>query len=114
MQYSGGYHPSQVYIQWFWDIIEGMTAEQQRNFLKFMTSCSRQPLLGFKSLTPLPCIQQIRLSESSDEFSNDKDVRLPTSATCMNVLKLPNYKSKELMRAKLLYAIESGSGFELS
>ncbi len=117
MQYSGGYHPSQLFMQWFWEIIEEMTPDQQRKFLKFMTSCSRQPLLGFKSLTPLPCVQQIRLVENeadSDLNLSDKDVRLPTSATCMNVLKLPNYKSKELMRAKLLYAIESGSGFELS
>lgn len=122
MQYAGGYHPSQIFMQWFWEIIEEMTPEQQRKFLKFMTSCSRQPLLGFKSLTPLPCVQQIRISESeersdsaqADLLMNDKDVRLPTSATCMNILKLPNYKSKELMRAKLLYAIESGSGFELS
>jgi len=112
MVYGGGYHPSQCYIQWFWEIVVEMTPDQQRKFLKFMTSCSRQPLLGFRSLTPLPCIHQIRLS--NQELQKAADARLPTSATCMNLLKLPNYSSKEVMKAKLLYAVESGAGFELS
>ncbi len=108
-------------MQWFWEIIDEMTVDQQQKFLRFMTSCSRQPLLGFKSLAPLPCIHQVRLSE--EDYVTDGDygkaqeevhVRLPTSATCMNLLKLPNYRTKELMKAKLLYAIESGAGFELS
>ena len=40
--------------------------------------------------------------------------RLPTSATCMNLLKLPPYDSRETLRDKLIYAIEAGCGFELS
>lgn len=111
MQYSGGYHPDQPIMQWFWQVLEEMEPSQQRNFLKFMTSCSRQPLLGFNSLAPLPCIQQVRLSLND---TDGKDSRLPTSSTCMNLLKLPNYPTKEILKTKLLYAIESKSGFELS
>lgn len=40
--------------------------------------------------------------------------RLPTAATCMNLLKLPPYQDVRLMRGKLLYAIKAGAGFELS
>jgi len=40
--------------------------------------------------------------------------RLPTSATCMNLLKLPPYKTKEQLQMKLLYAINSEAGFDLS
>jgi ubiquitin-protein ligase E3 C len=40
--------------------------------------------------------------------------RLPTSATCMNLLKLPPYQSVQAMRDKLLYAIKAGAGFDLS
>ncbi len=40
--------------------------------------------------------------------------RLPTSSTCFNLLKLPNYSKKEILREKLRYAIQSHSGFELS
>lgn len=117
MQYAAGYHPSQPIIQYFWEVVYEMTPEQQRKFLKFMTSCSRQPLLGFASLEPAPCVQQIRLPDSlfqETESSILKQAPLPTSSTCMNLLKLPNYHSKELMRKKLLDAIESGSGFELT
>jgi ubiquitin-protein ligase E3 C len=32
----------------------------------------------------------------------------------MNLLKLPEFKSDETLRTKLLYAIEAGAGFELS
>lgn len=40
--------------------------------------------------------------------------RLPTASTCMNLLKLPEFCDQNLMRNKLLYAIESSAGFELS
>ena len=119
MQYASGYHPSQAIVQWFWDIVENdMSAEQQRKLLKFMTSCSRQPLLGFQSLEPAPCLQQIRipnaLRDTNDPDALAKETPLPTASTCMNLLKLPNYPSKQLMKWKLLAAIEAGAGFELT
>ena len=40
--------------------------------------------------------------------------RLPTSSTCFNLLKLPNYQKKSTLREKLRYAITSNTGFELS
>lgn len=110
MQYAGGYHPSQPIITWFWEVIEDLLPDQQRQFLRFMTSCSRQPLLGFRALEPLPCIQQIRVPEGTPSNS----VPLPTSSTCMNLLKLPNYGDKALLRMKLIAAIEAGAGFELT
>ena len=46
-----------------------------------------------------------------DEHAPD---RLPTAATCVNLLKLPPYRTAQQIREKLLYAVESGAGFELS
>jgi len=124
MRYSGGFHPSQPIVHWLWQVVDEMTPDQQRKFLKFMSSCSRQPLLGFASMVPAPCIQQTRLRE--DDHGRDVaeeaallgtftgSIRLPTSSTCMNLLKLPKYTSKEMLREKLLYAIEAAAGFELS
>ncbi len=40
--------------------------------------------------------------------------RLPTASTCMNLLKLPEFKDEKTLREKLYYAIKSGAGFELS
>ncbi|KAL3667809.1 hypothetical protein V7S43_007360 [Phytophthora oleae] len=106
--YGGGYHPSQPFIRWFWEIVrKDFTAEDRAGLLKFITSCSRQPLLGFSKLQPQICIHQVRVPIGDDE-------RLPSSATCMNLLKLPSYSNKESMRKKLLYAIRSNAGFDLS
>lgn len=44
----------------------------------------------------------------------DPQHRLPTSSTCFNLLKLPNYQHKSTLREKLRYAITSNTGFELS
>lgn len=85
-----------------------MTIEEQRQFLMFCTSCSRPPLLGFSRLSPPLRIHQV-IPENGPP-----DDYLPTAATCMNFLKLPPYSTAEIMKSKLLYAIQSKSGFELS
>ncbi|CAG04311.1 unnamed protein product [Tetraodon nigroviridis] len=46
--YSGGYTATHPVIQTFWEVVEGFTKEEKRKLLKFVTSCSRPPLLGFK------------------------------------------------------------------
>lgn len=108
-QYSGGYHAEHYVIEMFWEVLKSFSQENQMKFLKFVTGCSRGPLLGFKSLEPQFCIQ--RAAGSASEEALD---RLPTSATCMNLLKLPPYRSKEQLERKLLYAINSEAGFDLS
>jgi ubiquitin-protein ligase E3 C len=87
----------------FWEVISSFTERQKQQLLKFVTSCSRPPLLGFKELHP-----PFHISPGMG------DVRLPSASTCMNILKLPLYHDKDTMRSKVLYAIQSGAGFELS
>ncbi|XP_048448850.1 ubiquitin-protein ligase E3B, partial [Rhincodon typus] len=51
--YYGGFHGSHRVITWLWDILaHDFTAEERAMFLKFVTSCSRPPLLGFAYLKP--------------------------------------------------------------
>jgi ubiquitin-protein ligase E3 C len=90
-----------------------MSVQEQGDFLKFITSCSRQPLLGFGQLNPRIGIQQTSPWHPGDDPSSTA-ARLPSAATCMNLLKLPKYDSLEQLREKLLYAVTSNSGFELS
>uniref|UniRef100_A0A8C6NWV2 Ubiquitin-protein ligase E3C n=1 Tax=Nothobranchius furzeri TaxID=105023 RepID=A0A8C6NWV2_NOTFU len=103
-RYVCWYSANHPVIQTFWEVVEGFTDEEKRKLLKFVTSCSRPPLLGFKELYPAFCIHN---------GGTDLD-RLPTASTCMNLLKLPEFCDQQLMRNKLLYAIESSAGFELS
>ncbi|KAL6608257.1 hypothetical protein ACP70R_041320 [Stipagrostis hirtigluma subsp. patula] len=107
--YSAGYHPDHEVIDMFWEVLKGFSSDNQKKFLKFVTGCSRGPLLGFQYLEPKFCIQRAGVPGMEDH--ND---RLPTSATCMNLLKLPPYKTKEQLQTKLLYAINSEAGFDLS
>uniref|UniRef100_A0A6N2LU27 HECT-type E3 ubiquitin transferase n=1 Tax=Salix viminalis TaxID=40686 RepID=A0A6N2LU27_SALVM len=107
--YGGGYHSEHYVIEMFWEVLKGFSLENQKKILKFVTGCSRGPLLGFKHLEPLFCIQ--RAGGTASEEALD---RLPTSATCMNLLKLPPYRSKEQLSTKLLYAINADAGFDLS
>jgi ubiquitin-protein ligase E3 C len=94
-------HPT---INLFWEILEGMTNEERQKVLKFVTSTPRAPLLGFSHLNPRFSIR---------DSSEDQD-RLPSTSTCVNLLKLPRYSNARTLREKLLYAINSGAGFDLS
>ncbi|KAG1656674.1 hypothetical protein FOA52_016018 [Chlamydomonas sp. UWO 241] len=109
VQYAGGYHEDHPVVHTFWEAVASFTPEEQRSLLKFVTSCSRAPLLGFKFLEPQMCIQM-----AGSVLDEPCTRRLPTAATCMNLLKLPPYRSVAAMREKLLYAVSSGAGFDLS
>lgn len=102
-QYAGGFSMAHPTVQCFWKVVSNFTDDQRRQLLKFVTSCSRPPLLGFKDLQPPFCIQSAGASD-----------RLPSSSTCMNLLKLPEFHTEEQLADKLLYAIQAGAGFELS
>ncbi|XP_062509261.1 ubiquitin-protein ligase E3C-like [Corticium candelabrum] len=102
-KYSGGFNDEHDCIQAFWRIVESFTATDKAHLLQFVTSCSRPPLLGFKELYP-----QFEIHSAGWEE------RLPTASTCMNLLKLPIYRDEAILRDKLLQAIRSNSGFELS
>ncbi|TNN73378.1 Ubiquitin-protein ligase E3C [Liparis tanakae] len=104
IQVRCGYSATHQVILIFWEVVDGFTDEEKRKLLRFVTSCSRPPLLGFKELYPAFCIHN----------GGDDLERLPTASTCMNLLKLPEFCDQHLMRNKLLYAIESSAGFELS
>ncbi|KAF9647283.1 HECT-domain-containing protein [Thelephora ganbajun] len=103
-QYGGLYAEDQPTIQAFWRVVGSFTQDQKRALLRFVTSCSRPPLLGFKELVPKFAIR---------DAGRDNE-RLPTASTCVNLLKLPMYTDERILRAKLLQAINSGAGFDLS
>lgn len=51
-QYSGGYHEDHPVVAAFWAALATFTPAEQAAFLRFVTSCPRPPLLGFKYLEP--------------------------------------------------------------
>ncbi|CAH0558292.1 unnamed protein product [Brassicogethes aeneus] len=101
--YGGEFTADHPTILLFWKILLKFNDEQRKKLLKFVTSCSRPPLLGFKELSPQFCIQ-----------STGGEDRMPTASTCLNLLKIPVIKEEEILANKLLAAIEQQAGFELS
>ncbi|KAL8698973.1 MAG: hypothetical protein Q9201_006272 [Fulgogasparrea decipioides] len=99
--HDGVEHPT---IQLFWRVVEGFSVEEKGNLLRFVTSTPRAPLLGFKNLNPRFSIRD----------SGRDETRLPTTSTCVNLLKLPMYSSEGVLRERLLYSVNSGAGFDLS
>eukprot|EP00934_Nitzschia_sp_Nitz4_P006977 Nitzschia sp. Nitz4//scaffold196_size54656//16609//20632//NITZ4_006637-RA/size54656-snap-gene-0.31-mRNA-1//-1//CDS//3329540420//6967//frame0 len=105
-RYAGGFTGIDRTISRFWSVVGAMSQKEQAELLRFVTSCERPPPLGFASLNPPFTIQRIGIRRDEDQ--------LPTSSTCFNVLKLPTYSSEKIMRDRLLLAIQSGAGFELT
>ncbi|WPG97570.1 putative e3 ubiquitin protein ligase [Acrodontium crateriforme] len=98
---DGKEHPS---VELFWEVMMKLPDQDRRSVLKFVTSTPRGPLLGFSQLHPRFSIRD----SGSDEG------RFPTTSTCVNLLKLPMYKTEAKMRGMLLAAVKSGAGFDLS
>ncbi|KAL7071225.1 hypothetical protein ACQ4LE_009425 [Meloidogyne hapla] len=131
VQYYGGFHSNHRLIRWFWSIVQNdFNCEERHLFLKFVTSCSRPPLLGFAYLEPPFSIRCVETSDDLDHGDTLGSVirgflainkrkqptneRLPTASTCFNLLKLPNYTRRQILLEKLRYAIHAETGFELS
>lgn len=108
--YAGGYHDEgHPVIDALWRVLAAFTPQQQCDFLKFTTGCSRPPLLGFAALSPPLCVAMAGgvLQDAASE-------RLPTSSACVNTLKLPPYGTEARLRDKLVYSISAKAGFDLS
>ncbi|CAN8000396.1 unnamed protein product, partial [Ixodes hexagonus] len=88
-------------IRDFWDIVISFSPELQKQFLRFATGSDRVPVGGMAEMT-------FKISS----LNNNADM-LPVSHTCFNQLVLPKYRSKEVLREKLIIAISNAEGFGL-
>ncbi|KAJ3314833.1 putative E3 ubiquitin-protein ligase HTD2 [Boothiomyces sp. JEL0838] len=98
-----GYEADTPIIRYFWEIVQGFTDEQKKQFLVFTTGSDRVPVGGLGKL-------QFVIARNG----TDSD-RLPTSHTCFNALLLSEYSSKEKLQDRLLLALENRNcGFYLN
>ena len=81
-----------------------LTKDEKRLLLMFSTGMTAVPVGGFASLES---IHRDRVPFTI-YMLNDIEA-LPTAATCFNMLRLPAYPNKEMLRNKLLAAIRFGS-----
>ncbi|EGR27666.1 ubiquitin protein ligase, putative [Ichthyophthirius multifiliis] len=100
-----GYKKNDSYIKSFWQYIESFSSNNKIIFLKFVTSCERQPLFGFQNLNPPFLISKV---------DSENDSKLPSANTCFNKFNLPKYSSLQILKEKLNLALQNGVGFYLT
>lgn len=105
LKFDHGYTRSSGAVGFLLGIMCEFTDAERRQFLKFVTGSPRLPVGGLSRMVP-----RLTIVKKSPESGNSPDAYLPSVMTCANYLKLPDYSSKEVMRERLLTAINEGQG----
>eukprot|EP01119_Soliformovum_irregulare_P010330 TRINITY_DN2538_c2_g1_i6.p1 TRINITY_DN2538_c2_g1~~TRINITY_DN2538_c2_g1_i6.p1 ORF type:complete len:2218 (-),score=665.69 TRINITY_DN2538_c2_g1_i6:11-6022(-) len=88
------------HVQDFWQVMRSFTAEEQALFLRFVSGRSRLPPEN-EFTTPF---KLHAFTKASDGY---EDGFLPEAQTCFFSLALPSYSSQQIMKERLLYAINT-------
>ncbi|XP_046549147.1 E3 ubiquitin-protein ligase HACE1-like [Haliotis rubra] len=99
-----GYSVDCIVIQWFWEVMGDFTMQERVLMLQFVTGSSRVPYGGFANLSSSGSHQQFTISHVPYTAG-----KLPTASTCINLLKLAEYPTKEELKRCLLIALQCGS-----
>jgi ubiquitin-protein ligase E3 A len=101
-EYEDGYNAEDQIIQDFWVVLTDFNEDKKKAFLKFVSGNDRAPIDGLITMG-------FKISKNGDD-----DARLPTAHTCFNHLLLPQYSNIDVLRSKLITAMdEGGEGFGL-
>ena len=103
-EYLGEYYPNHPVIQNFWIVFNEFDLTNKKKFRVFLTGTDRVPITGIRSL-------KIKIQPVSGGVNNE---HLPVAHTCFNLLDLPRYPTKEMMKQKVEQAISYSSGFGLA
>ncbi|XP_060609077.1 E3 ubiquitin-protein ligase HACE1 [Anolis sagrei] len=103
-EYTSGYEKDDPVIQWFWEVVEELSQEERVLLLQFVTGSSRVPHGGFAHIMGGSGLQNFTIA--AVPYTPNL---LPSSSTCINMLKLPEYPNKEILKNRLLVALHCGS-----
>ena len=106
-KYSGGseqYQKGSKLMNMFWDFMEEITPDDGREFIKFCWGQSRLPPddAAFER-------QNLRFTIQPKEGRTEQDKMLPGARTCFFILYLPNYSTYNILKAKILKAVQMDS-----
>ncbi|KAF7667572.1 hypothetical protein LDENG_00055490 [Lucifuga dentata] len=99
--YKGEYTATHPTVRLFWEVFHEFPLEKKKQFLLFLTGSDRIPIHGMESLRIV--IQSTTVGEHY----------LPVAHTCYNLLDMPRYQTKEILRRRLTQAVEQYEGFSL-
>ena len=98
-KYSMELSPESSRIKWLWELLEEFTPADRRKFIKFCWAQERLPITKYEYerlqvvFTRKPCMDKKK-----------KDI-FPKADTCFFSMELPEYSSKDIMKSKILTAI---------
>ena len=99
--YEDGYEATSRSVQNLWAVLHSLDEDEKRLFLRFVSGSDRSPIDGLSKLA-------LVVSRNGEE-----EQRLPSAHTCFNHLLLPDYSTVEVMRERLLFAMQQSEGFGL-
>jgi hypothetical protein len=98
-------------VQWFWELLESYPQQLKKRFLMFVFGTDRMAAHGWGAV-------QFGIEKYyGDGFPRAQDAineYLPTASSCVGMLRLPDYVSKEILDEKLSMALENCEGFGLA
>lgn len=101
-----GYNESDQVVSFFWEVLREMTTTERKMFLQFVWARNRLPLKESDFDAPF------KIQKDTKAVAEDGDYPLPSASTCFFSLSLPNYPEKEMLKQKLLFAIENVTTME--
>lgn len=101
-----GYKEDDQIIQYFWEVLKEMTSAERKLFLQFVWARSRLPLKESDFEDPF------KIQKDTKTKGDETNMALPSASTCFFILTLPEYQSKEILKAKLLFAINNVTTME--
>ena len=101
-----GYVESDTDIQAFWETLRELNNLERKLFLQFVWARNRLPLKKSDFEAPF------KIQRDSANVGERADQALPSASTCFFSLALPEYTCKEVLKDKLLFAINNVTTME--
>ncbi|XP_068178250.1 probable E3 ubiquitin-protein ligase HERC3 isoform X2 [Antennarius striatus] len=99
--YKGEYTATHPTVRLFWEVFHEFPLEKKKQFLLFLTGSDRIPIHGMESMRII-----IQSTTAEEHY-------LPVAHTCYNLLDMPCYQTKDILRHRLTRAVEQYEGFSL-
>lgn len=101
-----GYVETDDVIQYFWSTLREFTNAERKLFLQFVWARNRLPLKKSDFEAPF------KIQRDSVNVKDNADKALPSASTCFFSLALPEYTSQNVLKKKLLFAINNVTTME--
>jgi HECT-domain (ubiquitin-transferase) len=100
-----GYDPDDAVIDYFWQTLREISNDERKQFLQFVWARNRLPIRESDFEAPF------KIQKDAVNTGDRADQALPSASTCFS-LTLPSYSCQEILKAKLLFAINNVTTME--